>query len=279
MCQNGSSPIPTATSPISLSTLLTGVLMPRSTAPRPPTVPTLRRSVWEDLAAVARPDSRFHLRFSEFIPDFLGSDQAVARLLAEPGLARPRHVFVTPDNSLVGLRQRWLEAGVSMVVSSYNMARGFLHLRPGSVPAGHERYAAWLDGLEHFGVPVDLAGLSALGRFDAVVTGAAAVASSGVRYGRGHGWFDLEWRLFAELGLVSEATPIATVVHDVQLLEQPLFASEDDVLVDLICMPTGTLRVQRTQARPRRIDWSSIDEAQLRATPALAELQRLQGLA
>lgn len=252
--------------------------MPRSASMPPPTIPSLRRSVWEDLAAVARPDSRFHLRFSEFIPDFVGSDEAVVRLLAEPGLARPRHVFVTPDNSLVGLRERWLAAGVSMVVSSYNMARGFLHLPPGCVPAGHERYAAWLDGLEHFGVPVDLAGLAALGRFDVVVTGAAAVAASGVRYGRGHGWFDLEWRLFAELGLVSDDTPIATVVHDVQLLEQPLFPSEDDVLVDLICTPTRTLRVQRTQPRPRRIDWSCIDEAQWRATPALTELRRVQGL-
>lgn len=250
----------------------------RSPPPSTPPVPGLRRGVWDDLVAVARPDSRFHLRFSEFIPDFAGSDAAVDRLLAQPGLRRPGHVFVTPDNSLVGLRERWLAAGCGLVVSSYNMSRGFLHLPPRSVPPGHERYAAWLDGLEHFGVPLTLAQLAALGRFDAVVTGAAAVASSGVRYGRGHGWFDIEWRLFGELGLVDDATTIATVVHDVQLLEQPLFPSADDILVDLICTPTRTLRVERGQPRPRRIDWSRIDDAQVNATPALAELKRAHGL-
>lgn len=241
--------------------------------------PAPRREVWDDLRAVARPDSRFHLRFADFIPDFEGSATATDRLWQRLGHPAPRHAFVTPDNSLVDLRGRLLAAGTSLVVSSYNMARGFLLLAPGRVPAGHERYAAWLDGLEHFGQPIDLAGLSALGRFDLVATGASAVATSGVRFGRGHGWFDLEWRLFGELGLVGESTPIATVVHDVQVLEQPLYAGPDDVLVDLVCTPTRCLDVARTQPRPRRLDWSAVDEAQVAATPALAELRRLQGLA
>ena len=34
-----------------------------------------------------------------------------------------------------GLRQRLLARGVSLVVSSYNMASGFYLLRPGAVPA------------------------------------------------------------------------------------------------------------------------------------------------
>ena len=247
-------------------------------APVPPR-PALRREVWEDLKVVARPDSRFHLRFAEFIPDFEGSEAATDRLwarVAQP--SPPRHAFVTPDNSLAGLRQRLL-AATSLVVSSYNMARGFRLLAPGSVPPGHERYAAWLDGLEHFGRAIDLAQLAALGRFDLVATGASAVATSGVRFGRGHGWFDLEWRLFGELGLVDEATPIAAVVHDVQVLDQPLYAGPDDVLVDLVCTPTRTLEVLRAQQRPRRIDWSTVDDAQIAATPAVAELRRLHGLA
>lgn len=257
--------------------------MPYSAAVAPPdpsaSRPALRREVWQDLRSVARPDSRFHLRFSEFIPDFDGAAAATDRLWHTFAQRVPRHAFVTPDNSLIELRLRLLQAGCSLVVSSYNMARGFLLLDAGVVPPGHERYAAWLDGLEHFGRPVDLPALAALGRFDLVATGASAVAASGVRFGRGHGWFDLEWRLFGELGLVDEATPIATIVHDVQLLDQPLFAGPDDVLVDLICTPTRTVRTPRAHPRPRRIDWATLDEAQLRGTPALSELRRLQGLA
>ena len=241
-------------------------------------VPQSRHEVWEDLRAVARPDSRFHQRFSEFIPDFDGSGAAIDRLLDALGAPAGRHVFVTPDNSLVELRRRLIAAGASVVVASYNLARGFLHLPPGSVPRGQALFAAWLDGLEHFGRPLDLAGMSALGRFDWVITGASAVASSGVRFGRGHGYFDLEWRLFGELGLVDEATPIAAVVHDTQLLEQPLIASADDVPVDLILTPTRTLRVARTEPRPRRIDWTRIEDTQLESIPPLRELRRALGL-
>ncbi|MDZ4295496.1 MAG: 5-formyltetrahydrofolate cyclo-ligase [Hydrogenophaga sp.] len=237
-----------------------------------------RHEVWADLQEVALPDSRFHLRFSDFIPDFQGSSEAMDRLFAVPALAGAGHVFVTPDNSMTGLRQRLLEAGVGLVVSSYNMARGFWYLAPGSVAPGQERFAAWLDGLEHFGQPVDLAALSRLGRFDWVATGSSAVATSGVRFGRGHGFFDLEWRIFGQLGLVDDTTPIATAVHDVQVLEQALVASPDDVPVDWIFTPTRVLDVGRPAARPRRVDWARIDEQHLQSTPPLAELHRSMGL-
>lgn len=248
---------------------------PDPSGPRPP---LLRRGVWDDLQAVARPDSRFHMRFSEFIPDFEGSEQAVERLLAHAACRGVRHAFVTPDNSLVLLRQRLLAEGVGLVVSSYNMARGFWYLAPGEVPPALTRFAAWLDGLEHFGVPLTLKALAALGRFDLVATGAAAVATSGVRYGRGHGWFDLEWRLFGELGLVDDRTPIVTLVHEVQVLEQALYPSPDDVLVDHIVTPARVIDIGARPPRPRRIDWSRVDEAQVLATPALRELRRAQGL-
>ena len=37
----------------------------------------LRRVVWDRLAQVAKPDSRFHLDFTSFIPDFEGSSKCV----------------------------------------------------------------------------------------------------------------------------------------------------------------------------------------------------------
>ena len=188
-------------------------------------------------------------------------------------------MFVTPDNSLTELRRRLLVAGVTLVVSSYNMARGFYVLRPGAVPAGHELYAAWLDGLAHFGEPLSLQALSALGRFDFVVSGASAVATSGVRFGRGHGFFDLEWRIFSDMGLVGDSTPLATAVHDVQVLERRLFPSPDDVLVDWICTPTRTLAITRESTRPRGMRWQDISPEQIAAMPALAELHRTVGLA
>ena len=238
-----------------------------------------REPMWDSLRAVAVPDSRFHTRFSEFIPDFVGCAQATDRLFALPALERARHVFVTPDNSLTELRRRLLCAGVSLVVSSYNMASGFYLLRPGAVPAGHELYGAWPDGLAHFGEPLGLQALADLGRFDLVATGASAVATSGVRFGRGHGFLDLEWRIFSDMGLVDNHTPLVTAVHDIQVLDKKLYPSPDDVLVDWICTPTRTLQIQREAPRPRGVQWKDISPEQIKAIPALAELRRTIGLA
>lgn len=238
-----------------------------------------REQVWGGLRDVARPDSRFHLRFADFIPDFDGAAAATDRLLALPAFAAARLAFVTPDNSLIELRRRLLAAGVTVVVSSYNMARGFYLLDPASVPKGHELYAAWLDGIEHFGTPLSLAQLAARGPFDAVVTGASAVAASGVRFGRGHAYFDMEWRIFSTMGLVAERTPVATLVHDVQVLDKRLFPSPEDVLVDWVCTPTRTIAVQREAPRPRGMPWDDISPEQIEANPALVELQRAAGLA
>ena len=42
----------------------------------------VRQQVWDKLRGVAKPDSRFHFDFNEYIPDFAGSDAALARLTA-----------------------------------------------------------------------------------------------------------------------------------------------------------------------------------------------------
>ena len=114
----------------------------------------VRQRIWDRLADVARPDTRFHLNFAEVIPDFEGAEAATDRIEALPAYQQSKLAFVTPDNSLVELRRRMIAAGKPFVVSTYNIRRGFRLIEPGSVPKGHERYAAWLDGIEHFGKPV-----------------------------------------------------------------------------------------------------------------------------
>ena len=47
----------------------------------------IREKIWTRLHDVARPDTRFHLNFAEVIPDFEGSEEATARLVADPAYA------------------------------------------------------------------------------------------------------------------------------------------------------------------------------------------------
>ena len=240
---------------------------------------TVRERIWAKLRDVARPDTRFHLNFAEVIPDFEGSETATDRLVTEPAYHASRFAFITPDNCLVDLRRRMIEAGKPFVMSTYGIYRGFLLLDPEIVPDGAALYAAWLDGMEHFARPVTLAEIAERGRFDLMVTGASAVSVNGVRFGKGHGFFDLEWGMFSDLGLVDEETPVFAVAHDVQLIDDHLQPSETDILVDKIATPTRLHAVARRGPRPRGVKWALLDPRQIAETPPLQELQRIQGLA
>ena len=239
----------------------------------------IRQQIWGKLHDVARPDTRFHMNFAEVIPDFDGSETATEHLVEMPTYQSANFSFITPDNCLVDLRRRMIAEGKTFVMSTYGIYRGFLLMEPGMVPPGAELYAAWLDGMEHFGRPITLEEIAARGRFDFMVTGASAVSRDGVRFGKGHGFFDLEWGMFTDLGLADEDTPVVAVVHDVQVVAEKLIPSETDILVDYIATPGGLHTVERTAKRPRGVKWALLDPKQIDDTPPLQELQRIQGIA
>jgi 5-formyltetrahydrofolate cyclo-ligase len=238
-----------------------------------------RQRIWDSLKAVARPDTRFHLSFSEFIPDFDGVEQATDRIAALPAWADSKLAFVTPDNSMTELRRRLIVEGKAFVMSTYNMQRGFLYMAPGIVPPEAAPFAAWLDGMEHFARPIDLAELSAIGRFDLLATGASAVTKDGLRFGKGHTYFDLEWGMFTDLGLADEKTPVAAIVHDVQVVDEQLSPSDTDIQVDYIATPSRLATVERHNRRPRGIKWDRLTRDEIANTPPLKELARMRGVA
>ena len=240
---------------------------------------TVREKIWSKLREVARPDTRFHMNFAEVIPDFEGSEAATDRLIQDPAYQASRYAFITPDNCLTDLRRRMIEDGKPFVMSTYGIYRGFVYLDPAKVPPGAALYAAWLDGMEHFGVPITLEEIARKGRLDYLVTGASAVSVNGVRFGKGHGFCHLEWGMFTDLGLGDETTPVHAVVHDVQLVEDQLQPSVTDILVDTIFTPKHSLHVERRAKRPRGVKWPLLDPKQISETPPLQELQRMQGLA
>lgn len=239
----------------------------------------IRQRIWSKLHDVAKPDTRFHMNFGEVIPDFEGSEQATERITEMPEYKSCKYAFITPDNCLVDLRRRLIEAGIPFVMSTYGIYRGFLYIEPGMVPKGDELYAAWLDGMEHFARPISLAEIAQRGRFDFMVTGASAVSLDGVRFGKGHGFFDLEWGMFTDLGIVDEQTPVVAIVHDVQVVEDKLHPSATDILVDHIATPSRLIDVARRAKRPHGVKWELLDPEQLKSTPPLIELQKMHGLA
>lgn len=215
----------------------------------------VRERVWSELRRVARPDSRFHWNFAEFIPDFEGSERCADTVRAMDWYRASDLIFITPDNCLVRLRQYALEDRKQLVVSTYGIARGFMIMRPGDVPAGDERFAATLDGMEEFGRPIDLDEMRELGPFGLLVTGAAVITTTGIRWGKGHGYFDLEWAMFRDIGAVDETTPVVAVVHDCQVSSLALVPSSYDTIVDRVVTPSGGRDIPRVHAKPQGIEW------------------------
>lgn len=226
---------------------------------------TIRRQVWLQLQAVARPDSRFHWDFARFIPDFEGSDTCCEQVRRTALYQDAAVLFVTPDNSLVDFRARCLQDGKTLIVPTYGITRGFLLLERGMVPPGQEAFAATLDGLDGFGRPGDLSGLPAP---ELLVSGASVINHAGVRVSPGPSYFDLEWLLLSAAGLVEAGTPIMTVIHDCQLVDLALRPLSFAVAADWIITPSLTRRTGQAFSRPtpaaiRDLPWEILQEVPL----------------
>ncbi len=239
----------------------------------------LREQVWAALRKVARPDSRFHWNFEEFVPDFEGSEHCAELIRRTDWYRSADLVFAAPDNSLTCIRQYAIEDGKRLVVATYGIARGFSVIEPGTAPAGQEEFAATLDGLERYGKPISLDEIADCGAIDLLITGISLVTEHGVRWGKGHGYFDLEWAMFREIGVVNEATPVIAVGHDCQLVSVELEPSAVDTIVDLIVMPTRQIEVEKIYPKPEGIRWEYISAHLRQQIPPLQELYGRRQLA
>jgi 5-formyltetrahydrofolate cyclo-ligase len=247
----------------------------------------LRLQAWSDLRRhnVALPDSRFGFDFSSFIPDFRGSSSAVDKLVACPAYRSARVLFITPDNSLQELRYRALKDGKRLLVATYGLRRGFMFLDPTRIGAENLQLASLLDGMERFdtGRSVSVSQLyDEVKQIDICITGAGAVSVDGVRIGKGHGFFDIEWAILYDRKLVDQNTPVATIVHNCQVVYEDLYIPDMavdmlwDVRCDLVFTPDADFRVATIPKPKGGVLWDKLDPAQLELIPALQELKGIQ---
>lgn len=238
---------------------------------------TVRKEVWRELRKVAKPDSRFHWDFSSFIPDFEGSEKCTEKLRGMKVYRKAKLLFITPDNCLEKLREACIKDHKSYVMPTYGIVRGFVLMRPEDVPSGDETFSATLDGADKFAKPVSMRQLRRFKGVDIMVTGCAAVDSKGARMGKGHGYFDMEWGMFRELGLVNNTTPVICVCHDCQvLLDEDVPVTEWDSIADWVITPTKTIHVKTSYRKPRELAWHLVDETTLHHIPSLQELKEMK---
>ncbi|EHR48786.1 5-formyltetrahydrofolate cyclo-ligase [Saccharomonospora marina XMU15] len=207
------------------------------------------------------------------IPNFVGAEEAAARLAALAQWRSAQVVKANPDSPQLPVRSRVLAGGKLLYLAVPKLAeeQPFVLLDPASLDVS-PRKAAAKDRALRLGEPV---GVADMRRVDLVVCGTVAVNRQGVRIGKGGGFADIEYGLLVEAGLVDENTVLATTVHDVQVLDEELPETEHDFRVDLVVTPGEVIET----ARPRRsngILWDHLPEEKIAAIPELARRRSLR---
>lgn len=169
------------------------------------------------------------------IPRFRSAKPAADRLAATPAWKTAKTVKVNPDTAQLPVRLRALAEGktVYMAVPYLAGPDPFYLLDPAMLGA-HAGEAASSDGAARLAPTV---GLDQMRPVDLAVCGSVAVNRDGARIGKGAGYSDLEVALLLEAGLLTEATVLATTVHELQLVDGDLPETEHDFRLDLIATP------------------------------------------
>ncbi|MGC8999048.1 MAG: 5-formyltetrahydrofolate cyclo-ligase [Candidatus Bathyarchaeia archaeon] len=191
----------------------------------------LREKIWREMeqSGVAT----FPLPCWGRIPNFVGAEAAADKLRQLEEWKKAKVVFVNPDSPQRRVRENALKDGKILIMASPRLKRGFILIVPAKV-RGKEHYASTIRGAFQFGVETQN-----FPKPDLIVEGSVAVDLRGHRLGKGHGYGDVEIeileRRFGEI-------PVATTVHDMQVVENVPF-EEGDRKVSLIVTPTRVIRI------------------------------------
>ncbi|MFA9415724.1 5-formyltetrahydrofolate cyclo-ligase [Natrinema sp. HArc-T2] len=227
----------------------------------------LRERVWDDLedSGVARFPFPPHGR----IPNFAGASDAADQLAEQPEWKEATTIKANPDAPQLPVRRRALREGktVYMAVPRLRDEECFLKLDPDVL----EDYdaATTVSGSSEHGEQI---GPDEIDRVDLIVSGSVAVTEDGGRIGKGEGYSDLEYAVLRELGLVGEETPVATTVHERQVIDEPVTLAAHDVGMNLIVTPDRVMRPEGSD-QPTGLDWDLLDADRRDEIPVLRRLE------
>ncbi|MHB9288137.1 5-formyltetrahydrofolate cyclo-ligase [Halobacteriales archaeon Cl-PHB] len=223
----------------------------------------IREQIWDDLEASG--EARFPFPPHGRIPNFAGAETAAERLAAQPEFRDAAVVKINPDSPQRSVRRLALEAGKTLYMAVPRLSEEdcFLELDPDRIDDVDD--ATTIAGASDAGVQVPPDDVAPV---DLVISGSVAVAESGARIGKGEGYSDLEYAVLRELSLVDADTPVATTVHERQVLADGPPTAAHDVPMDLVVTPDRVLRPD-TGSKPAGIDWDLLSEERVAEIPVL----------
>jgi 5-formyltetrahydrofolate cyclo-ligase len=203
------------------------------------------------------------------IPNFLGAEAAADQLAAQLAWETAHVVKANPDKAQRAVRARALTEGKVLYMAVPRLADElpFYLLDPEDLSISPWEAAA-KEGAAKAGRKVAATELPSV---DLVVCGSVAVNRHGARVGKGGGFSDLEVAFLVEAGVIRPDTILATTVHGLQVVNDPLPETIHDFRVDLIVTPDEAIWCAEPH-RPPGILWEHLDQDKIANVPALAAL-------
>jgi len=226
----------------------------------------LRERIWNYLEDEGI--ARFPFPPHDRIPNFAGAKDAADRLAETREWENAGAVKANPDAPQLPVRRRALREGktVYMAVPRLRDAEPFYELDPAEIPPDEHDSAPTISHVEEYARQV---GPEEVPSIDLVVSGSVAVTEAGARVGKGEGYSDLEYAVLRELELVGEETPIATTVHDAQVVTDAVEVEAHDVPMDLVVTPSETIRTETEFERPTGVFWDALSDERIAEIPVL----------
>ena len=225
---------------------------------------SLRERVWDDLEDSG--EARFPFPPHGRIPNYAGAKAAAERLQDTEAWERAATLKANPDAPQLPVRRAALRAGktVYMAVPRLRDEECFIELDPERLDDYDA--ATTVSGAPEHGRQV---GPEAVSGVDLVVCGSVAVTEDGARVGKGEGYSDLEYAVLTELGLVDAGTPVATTVHERQVVDDAVPVDPHDVPLDLVVTPDRTVETETPYERPEGVDWDALSDERIAEIPVL----------
>lgn len=202
-----------------------------------------------------------------YIPAFVGAEVAAERLAESAAWQAARVVKAVPDRAQQPVRERALRDGKLLYMAVPGLAEDppFCILDPSNLPVSPAEAAS-----RHWAAEAARrVGTNEMQPVDMVICGSVAVDRRGARLGKGAGYSDIEVALLQEAALISSGTVIATTVHPLQVVGEPLPEADHDFRVDLI-VTTEQMIECAPPRRPGGLVWEHLDPDKIAAIPVLA---------
>lgn len=206
------------------------------------------------------------------IPNFKGAREAADKLATLNIWLKASVIKSNPDSPQYYVRLRALEEGKMLIMASPRLRAGFILIDPCKIPRVKYQQAATIKGAFIYGRMVSLPEIPPI---DLVITGCVAVDHRGGRVGKGGGYCELEYGILRELGLITEHTPVATTIHDVQVIKEEVPLEIHDLTVDYYATPSRIVEVKPRGYKPKGIYWELL-KPELRELDVIKELACLK---